>query len=92
MHVLAAQVEFHLPASRSLKDKRRIRQSLLTRWWGMRLAAAEVALNDQVDRLVLGCALVGPEPGPLLERMAEVERMCYACAEAEVVQFVKEFR
>jgi uncharacterized protein YlxP (DUF503 family) len=92
VHVLAAEVEFHLPVAPSLKEKRRLRQSLLARWWRMHLAAAEVAAADVRERLVLGVAAVGGDPRVLERRMAAVEAMCYALAEAEVVRFEKGFR
>jgi uncharacterized protein len=52
-------VTLHLPECRSLKDKRRIVQSILTRLRQKhRVAASEVAEQSVWNRAVLGCACV----------------------------------
>lgn len=59
MHVGICQLTFHLPGNGSLKDKRQVSRSLISRLQTrFHLAAAEVAANDQHQSLVIGLACV----------------------------------
>ena len=59
MYVGSLMITLYLPESRSLKDKRRIVQSILTRMrLKHRVAASEVDDLSAWSRAVLGCACV----------------------------------
>ena len=59
MHVVAARLTFHLPASNSLKAKRRASQALVSRLrQRFNVSVAEVDGNDRWQTLVLGLAFV----------------------------------
>ena len=65
MFVLAYEVELHVVASQSLKDKRQVVKSILDggrRRYGV--SASEVGFQDQWQRARLGFAVVASEPGP----------------------------
>jgi uncharacterized protein YlxP (DUF503 family) len=64
MVVAVATVALGLPETASLKDKRRIRQSLVTRLRARyNVAVAEVADQESWGRLTLGIACVSTEAG-----------------------------
>lgn len=58
MIVGVLRVAFSIPGSTSLKDKRRLVQSLLTRLHQLRVAAAEVGAQDNMRRAELAVACV----------------------------------
>jgi uncharacterized protein YlxP (DUF503 family) len=59
MFVGAARITLHLPESQSLKDKRQVVRSLLSRLRNQfEVAAAEVQLQDKRQLAVLGLACV----------------------------------
>ncbi len=83
------QVELRLGGARSLKDKRRVIQSLLDRAWRRyRVAAAEVDHQDSWRRASLGFACVSDagahatavlsQVTGLIERETQVELIDYA--------------
>ena len=87
MFVLALEVEAHLPASRSLKDKRQVLRSVLdTARRRYAVAAAEVGFQDLWQRTALGFAAVSSSTAHATEVMDEVERMLWAQAGLEVVR------
>jgi uncharacterized protein YlxP (DUF503 family) len=90
--VLAAEVDLEVLGSRSLKDKRRVRQSLLERLWAMHLAASEVALQDNVRRLRLGIAAVSGDPARLEAVWQAVERLLFSVEGVTVLQLNRETR
>jgi uncharacterized protein YlxP (DUF503 family) len=58
-----ARVVIHIPGSRSLKDKRQVVRSVLSRvQHEFRLAAAEVDEQDRWQLAVLGLACVSSDP------------------------------
>lgn len=66
MVVGSLEVTLRLHGVRSLKEKRKIRQSLLSKIrTGFKLAAAEVDDQDTWDALTVGVAAVGPHRGPV---------------------------
>lgn len=66
MVVGSLEITLRLHAIRSLKEKRKIRQSLLSKMRsGFKLAAAETDDQDILDGLTIGLAAVGPHRGPV---------------------------
>jgi uncharacterized protein YlxP (DUF503 family) len=86
MFVLALEVDLQVPASRSLKDKRRPVKAILD---GGRhrfgVAAAEVAHHDLLQRAGLGFAVVAAEAGHCSDVIDEVERFVWSHPEIEVL-------
>ena len=74
MHVFSMCLQLHLP-SRTLKEKRSIVKSLLTRARArFNVAAAEVDFHDQHDTAILGFVAVSENSGKarqILEQLAE---------------------
>ena len=63
MYVGSLMITLHLPECRSLKDKRRVVQSILTRLrQKFRVAASEVDDLSVWSQAVLGCACVTNSP------------------------------
>jgi uncharacterized protein YlxP (DUF503 family) len=87
VHVLALDVEAHLPASRSLKDKRQVVRSVLdTARHRFSVAAAEVGYQDLWQRTELGFATVSGSVTHATEVMDEVERLVWSQPALEVVR------
>ena|GEM_PF-3044603 len=71
--MLVAELSFHLEGIDSLKDKRRLRQSLIERLSRTyRSSAAEVADQDRRDTLSVGVALVGSDRRVLEKTMDRI--------------------
>jgi uncharacterized protein len=73
--VCLLEIHLHFPDNGSLKGKRKELSSLkaqLQRRFGA--AVAETGYHDLWQRSELTAALVGPEPGPLRNRAASLER------------------
>ena len=86
MYVLALAVDLHLPASRSLKDKRMVVRSIVDgARHRFRVAAAEVGRLDQWQRAALGFAAVAGSPHHAVEIIDEVDRFIWSRPEIEVV-------
>jgi uncharacterized protein YlxP (DUF503 family) len=88
MFVLVADVELHVRAAQSLKEKRSVISSIvrtLDRINGV--AAAEVDHLDLWQRAGLGLAVVGPDPGHVESVMDDLERRIWARTEVDVVRF-----
>ena len=72
MHVAIAVVTLHLPAARSLKEKRGTLQSLLTRLRARHnLSVAEVEGQDASQRAVLGLCAVNTSYGHAHQALQE---------------------
>ena len=87
MHVTAAQVTLHIHASSSLKDKRRVIHSVVSKLRNRySVSAAEVGANDSWRSATIGIAIVSGDmrtADQILERsLVFVES---AAPEAEVV-------
>jgi len=86
MHVLAMAVELHLPASRSLKEKRSVLRPVVE---GIRsrfaVAVAETGHQDLLQRAQVGVAAVSSSPKIAIEVMDEVERFVWSFPELEVL-------
>ncbi len=75
MFVGVYRIELLVPASRSLKAKRSVINSLKARLTQLNMAVAEVEGQDVWQRAVLGATAVGTDPGyldDLADRIAQV--------------------
>ena len=86
MHVLAVEVDLHLPGVRSLKEKRARLRPVLD---GLRnrhpVAAAEVDHQDLWQRAGIGFAAVSSSPAHAEEVIDEAERFVWSFPELEVL-------
>jgi uncharacterized protein len=83
--VLALSVELHLPACRSLKDRRAVVRPILDgARHRFRISAAEVGHQDKWQRAQLGFAVVSPSESQATEVMDHVERFVWSFPEVEV--------
>jgi hypothetical protein len=86
MYVAAVRFDLHLPACHSLKEKRAVIKPILdgsrNRY---RVAAAEVAHQDQWQRAVLGMATVASSPAHATDVLDRVERFVWSFPEVEVL-------
>lgn len=84
--VLAVELDIHIPASHSLKDRRQVVQAVLAgarRRYGV--SAAEVAGQDTWQRAGLGFAVAASSAGQAEAVMDEVERFVWSHPELEVL-------
>ena len=86
MHVATLQVELHIPASHSLKEKRAVIKPILE---GARrrfhVAAAEVDHQGKWQRASLGFAAVGGSPAHVGDVLDKVERFVWSFPEIDVI-------
>jgi uncharacterized protein YlxP (DUF503 family) len=83
--VLALSVELHLPACRSLKDRRAaVRPIIDGARYRFRISAAEVGYQDKWQRARLGFAVVAGSESQATEVMDNVERFVWSFPEVEV--------
>jgi uncharacterized protein len=86
MHVLALEVELHIPEARSLKAKRSIVKSIVD---GARhrfgVASAEVGFQDQWQRAQLGFAAVSSTAHHTADVIDEVDRFVWSHPEVQVL-------
>jgi uncharacterized protein YlxP (DUF503 family) len=76
MFVGVVRIELHVPAARSLKDKRQVVRSLKDRIREhARAAVAEVDHQDLWQRAALGVAVVGADAGQVQELLQVVRRI-----------------
>ena len=86
MFVLAYEVELHVGASQSLKDKRQVVKSILDsarRRYGV--AAAEIGFQDQWQRALLGFAVVASSVSQATEIIDEVDRFVWSRPDLDVL-------
>ncbi|MEZ5331367.1 MAG: DUF503 domain-containing protein [Thermoanaerobaculia bacterium] len=88
VHVAVALLELHLPAARSLKEKRRVVKSVVekahARW---RISIAETGFHDLHQRAEIGIAAVHASPGHLEELMERLRAQLDDVWEAQVVRW-----
>ncbi len=88
MFVGIARIELHIPAARSLKDKRQVVRGLKDRIRERaRAAVAEVDHQDLWQRAALGVAVVAGEAGQARELLQSVRRIVEQTFEAEVTDW-----
>ena len=86
MVVLALSVDLHLPACRSLKDRRAVVRPIVDgARHRFRISAAEVGYQDKWQRARLGFAVVAADAGQATEVMDHVERFVWSFPEVEVL-------
>ncbi len=86
MFVLAYEVDLHVVASQSLKDKRQVVKSILDggrRRYGV--SASEVGFQDQWQRARLGFAVVASSQGLATEIIDKVDRFVWSHPEIDVL-------
>jgi uncharacterized protein YlxP (DUF503 family) len=84
--VLAYEVELHLSASRSLKDKRQVLKSILDgarRRYGV--SASEIGFQEQWQRALLGFAVVASSARQATEIMDDVDRFVWSRPDLDVL-------
>ncbi len=88
MHVAIVQLELHIPASRSLKEKRAALRPIVE---GIRhrfqISVAEVGYQDKWQRALIGMAVVSDSYGHAAEVVDNVERWVWSKPEVEVTRF-----
>ena len=86
MYVLAVEIELHIPAAHSLKDKRQVVKSLVE---GARrrlsVSAAETGRQDSWQRSTLGFAVVASSARQAESVIDDVERFVWGHGEVEVI-------
>ncbi len=86
MFVLAFEIELHIGASQSLKDKRQVIRSILDgarRRYGV--AAAEIGFQDQWQRAQLGFAVVASSARQATEIIDDVDRFVWSRPELDIL-------
>jgi uncharacterized protein YlxP (DUF503 family) len=86
VHVLVFAVDLHLPACRSLKEKRAVLRPIVD---GVRnrfgVSVAETNHQDQWQRAEVGVAVVSGSPKVATELVDDVERFVWSFPEVEVL-------
>jgi len=91
MRVGVLEVEFLLPGTGSLKEKRRIVRSLTDRIaHRFNVSVAEVDYQDRWGRCLLGCACVGTDGGTALKELQKIENLVEAEPEIQLVRLEKD--
>jgi uncharacterized protein YlxP (DUF503 family) len=86
MYVLSLLVDLHLPAARSLKEKRMVVKSIVDgARHRFRVAAAEVGHLDQWQRAELGFAVVSGSERQAVAVVDELDRFIWSRPEIEVL-------
>jgi len=87
MHAAAASFDLHIPASRSLKERRAAVRPIVD---GLRhrfhVSVAEVGFQDQWQRAQVAVALVAESDGHLREILDSVERFVAARPDVELLE------
>jgi uncharacterized protein YlxP (DUF503 family) len=84
--VLAYEVELHLGAAQSLKDKRQVLRSILDgarRRYGV--SASEIGFQDQWQRARLGFAVVASSAQQAAEIIDDVDRLVWSRPDLDVL-------
>jgi len=86
MTVISAKLKLYIPTSASLKDKRQIRQSVITKVrQKFNAAIAEVDTQELHQTLTLGVAVVSGDGKHARQMMDEIVRFIEDSADAEFV-------
>jgi hypothetical protein len=88
MVVGIVRLELHLPAARSLKDKRQVVRSMKERLRErLRAAVAEVEFQDLWQRAALGIAVVAADGGQVRELLNSARNIVEQYAQAQVLDW-----
>jgi uncharacterized protein YlxP (DUF503 family) len=91
MIVAIARAELHLPASRSLKEKRQVIKSLVDRCHHrLRVSIAETAHQNLRQRAEIGVALVHGSRSQALRILEQIHRMFDEQPEAQLLNWDEE--
>ena len=86
MHCAALEVELHIGASGSLKEKRAVvRHIVETARRRFGVSASEIAHHDRWQRAGIGFAFVAPSAGRVEEVLDQVERFVWSHPEVSVL-------
>ncbi len=92
MHVAVVQLELHIPASRSLKEKRAALRPIVE---GLRhrfqISVAEVDYQDKWQRSLVGMAVVSHSYAHAADVVDNVERWVWSKPDVEVTRFEVEW-
>ena len=92
MHVAVIRIELHIPAARSLKEKRAVVKPMVE---GIRhrfsLSVAETDFQDKWQRAEIGVAVVSSTPAHAREVVDSVERWVWSRPDVEVSRFETEW-
>ncbi|MEA2826302.1 MAG: uncharacterized protein QOG43_741 [Actinomycetota bacterium] len=92
MHIAVIRIELHIPASRSLKEKRAVVKPIVE---GMRhkfsLSVAETDFQDKWQRAEIGVAVVSSTVSHAQEVVDSVERWVWSRPDIEVSRFEREW-
>jgi uncharacterized protein YlxP (DUF503 family) len=92
MVVGIVRIELHIPASRSLKDKRQVVRGLKDRIRErVRAAVAEVDHQDLWQRAALGVAVVAADGGQARELVQAVRGLAEQAVEAQVTDWQERY-
>ena len=92
MFVGVYRIELHFPASRSLKAKRSIMNSLKSRLAQLNVAVAEVEGQDLWQRAVIGVAAVSSDVGYLDDLPTRIESVILREPRATLLRMGREVR
>jgi uncharacterized protein YlxP (DUF503 family) len=85
VYVLGLSVDLHLPACRSLKDRRAVVKPIVEgARHRYRVSASDVGHADKWQRARLGFAVVAPDEGHARDVIDAVERFVWSFPEVEV--------
>ena len=88
VHVAAVRIELHVPAARSLKEKRAALKPVVE---GIRhrfsLSVAEVGYQDKWQRAEIGVAVVSAAPSHAAAVVDSVERWVWSRPDIEICSF-----
>jgi uncharacterized protein YlxP (DUF503 family) len=88
MVVGIVRLELHLPAARSLKDKRQVVRSMKERLRErLRAAVAEVEFQDLWQRAAIGIAVVAADGGQVRELLNSARNIVEQYAQAQVLDW-----
>ncbi|MGE5234190.1 MAG: DUF503 domain-containing protein [Acidobacteriota bacterium] len=88
MVVGVSVLELHLPAARSLKDKRRVVKALIERMYQRhRVSVAETGLHDLHQRAEVGIAVVGKSDSEVEFLLEDLRRLLDELPEAVVTRW-----
>jgi len=87
MVVGIVRIELHIPAARSLKDKRQVVRGLKDRIRGAHAAVAEVDHHDLWQRAALGVAVVAADGGQARELLQSVRGLVERTYEAQLTDW-----
>ena len=88
MVVGIVRFELHLPAARSLKDKRQVVRSMKERLRERaRASVSEVEFQDLWQRAAIGFAVVGPDGGPVHELLQSARTIVESYVQVQLLDW-----